>query len=69
MSDAAGVPGRFNLPDYRGATLIADYGHNPDAIAALVSAIESMPAKRAVRSRRAIHVKAQCFNTSALHSV
>ena len=29
-------PGRFNLFDYRGATLIADYGHNPDAILALV---------------------------------
>ena len=32
--------GRFNLFDYRGATLIADYGHNPDAIQALVNAID-----------------------------
>jgi cyanophycin synthetase len=32
--------------DYKGATLIADYGHNPDAILALVQAVESMPAKR-----------------------
>jgi cyanophycin synthetase len=40
------APGRFNVFDYRGATVIADYGHNPDAIAALVSAVESMPAKR-----------------------
>jgi folylpolyglutamate synthase/dihydropteroate synthase len=39
-------PGRFNLLSYRGATLIADYGHNPDAINALVSAIDNMPAKR-----------------------
>jgi cyanophycin synthetase len=46
VSDAATVPGRFNLFDYRGATLIADYGHNPDAIQALVKAIEHMPAKR-----------------------
>ena len=28
------------------STLIADYGHNPDAIEALVKAIENMPAKR-----------------------
>ena len=32
--------------DYRGATVIADYGHNPDAIAALVAGVENMPAKR-----------------------
>ena len=38
--------GRFNLFSYRGATVIADYGHNADAIAALVRAVESMPAKR-----------------------
>ena len=46
VNDAETAPGRFNLFDYRGATLIADYGHNPDAINALVQAIESMPAKR-----------------------
>jgi cyanophycin synthetase len=46
ISDAATAPGRFNLFDYRGATLIADYGHNPDAIQALVKAIEHMPSKR-----------------------
>src|SRR5450830_351349 len=40
------APGRFNVFDYKGATLIADYGHNPDAILALVQAVESMPAKR-----------------------
>lgn len=45
-SDAASAPGRFNVFDYRGATLIADYGHNPDAIAALAKAIEAIPAKR-----------------------
>ena len=38
--------GRFNVYDYKGATLVADYGHNPDAILALVSAIENMPAKK-----------------------
>ena len=48
INDAATAPGRFNVYDYRGATLIADYGHNPDAILALVSAIENMPAKRRI---------------------
>ncbi len=46
VNDAATAPGRFNLFDYRGATVIADYGHNPDAIIALVAAIDAMPAKR-----------------------
>jgi len=49
ISDVQGVPGRFNVFDYKGATLIADYGHNPDAIQALVQAVDNMPAhKRAV---------------------
>ena len=43
VTDAESAPGRFNLFNYRGATLIADYGHNPDAIQALVSAVDSMP--------------------------
>ncbi|WP_119153025.1 cyanophycin synthetase [Caldimonas tepidiphila] len=45
-SESDNAPGRFNVFDYRGSTLIADYGHNPDAIAALVKAVETMPAKR-----------------------
>jgi cyanophycin synthetase len=45
-SDAGGAPGRFNVMDYRGATLIADYGHNPDAMRALVGAVQAMPAKK-----------------------
>jgi cyanophycin synthetase len=44
VNDAQSAPGRFNLFNYRGATLIADYGHNPDAIQALVNAINNMPA-------------------------
>jgi cyanophycin synthetase len=48
ISDIQGVPGRFNVFDYRGATLIADYGHNPDAIQALVNAVENMPANKRV---------------------
>lgn len=46
IGDVSTAPGRFNLFDYRGATLIADYGHNPDAIQALVAAIADMPARR-----------------------
>ncbi len=46
VNDAATAPGRFNVFDYRGATLIADYGHNPDAMLALVKAVENMPARR-----------------------
>ncbi len=46
VSDAATAPGRFNVFDYRGATLIADYGHNPDAMLALVGAVEAMPANK-----------------------
>ena len=46
VNDAQTAPGRFNVFDYRGATLIADYGHNPDAIQALVDGIANMPAKR-----------------------
>jgi len=40
------VPGRFNVMDYRGATVIADYGHNADAMRALVAAVEAMPANK-----------------------
>jgi cyanophycin synthetase len=46
VGESDNAPGRFNVFDYRGATVIADYGHNPDAIAALVNAVESMPAQR-----------------------
>ena len=45
-NDSDNAPGRFNVFHYRGATLIADYGHNPDAILALVRAVETMPATR-----------------------
>ena len=29
VNDSDNAPGRFNIMDYRGATVIADYGHNP----------------------------------------
>ena len=45
-NDSANAPGRFNVMDYRGATIIADYGHNPDAIRALVQAVDAMPGNK-----------------------
>lgn len=47
-SDSRTVPGRFNVFSYRGATVIADYGHNPDAIRALSQATLAMPASRRI---------------------
>lgn len=46
ISDAHSAPGRFNLFTFNDATVIADYGHNPDAIAALVAAVENMRSQR-----------------------
>ncbi len=44
VNDADNAPGRFNVMDFRGATVIADYGHNPDAMRALVAAVDAMAA-------------------------
>jgi cyanophycin synthetase len=45
-NDADNAPGRFNVMTYKGATVIADYGHNPDAMRALVAAVDALPAQR-----------------------
>ena len=45
-NDNDNAAGRFNMFKFRGATVIADYGHNPDAMAALVQAVEALPATR-----------------------
>ncbi len=45
-NDAHNAQGRFNFFKYRGATVIADYGHNPDAMIALVQAVQGMAANR-----------------------
>ncbi len=37
------TPGRFNLVETHGLTVIVDYGHNPSAVAALVEAIDGFP--------------------------
>ena len=41
------VPGRFNVLSHKGSTLILDYGHNADALVALVEAIGKMPHQKA----------------------
>ncbi len=45
VSTTESAPGRFNIFKHNGATVIADYGHNPDAIRALVSATNAIEAK------------------------
>ena len=45
-NDADNAPGRFNVMDYRGATVIADYGHNADAMRALVAAVAALPGNK-----------------------
>ncbi len=42
-NDAKNAPGRFNLMHYRDSTIVADYGHNPHAMRALVSAFDALP--------------------------
>ena len=49
MPDMRISPGRFNLLDINGATVIVDYGHNPHAVRAVVQAVSSFPhARRSV---------------------
>jgi cyanophycin synthetase len=40
------VPGRFNLLEIAGATVVVDYGHNVSALVALIEAIEQFPHER-----------------------
>ncbi|MDZ4852687.1 MAG: cyanophycin synthetase [Pirellulaceae bacterium] len=40
------VPGRFNLVELNGATIIVDYGHNPSSLQAIVQAISHFPHAR-----------------------
>jgi cyanophycin synthetase len=46
VSDAQSVPGRFNVFDYKQAKVIVDFGHNADAVKAIVEAIHIFPANR-----------------------
>jgi cyanophycin synthetase len=42
------VPGRFNLFEVNGATVIVDYGHNVSSLACLLEALEQFPHARRV---------------------
>lgn len=48
-NDVKGAPARFNLMHYRGATVVADYGHNPHAMRALVAAFDAMPSAEGMK--------------------
>lgn len=37
------VPGRFNLLEIHGATVVVDYGHNPSSLLAIAEALEQFP--------------------------
>jgi cyanophycin synthetase len=37
------VPGRFNLLEFHGATVIADYGHNASSLLAIIDALSQFP--------------------------
>jgi len=45
-ADLEKVPGRFNLLEVGGATVIVDYGHNVSALVALIEALEQFPHAR-----------------------
>ena len=45
-SDAEQVPGRFNVLEHAGATVIVDYAHNPSALEALAKALDAFPPGR-----------------------
>jgi len=45
-ADTEKAPARFNVLEIRGATVVVDYGHNADALRALVRALEPFPHQR-----------------------
>ena len=46
VNDAKKTPARFNVFSFAGATVIVDYGHNADALIALIEAISRFPHDR-----------------------
>jgi len=45
-ADAEKVPGRFNVLEIEGATVVVDYGHNAHSLTAVIQALEQFPHKR-----------------------
>ncbi len=46
VNNATKTPARFNMFEFGGATVIVDYGHNADALVALIDAISRFPHDR-----------------------
>ena len=46
VNDPQKVPARFNVVQFRGSTVVIDYGHNAAAISALCDAFDKMPHER-----------------------
>jgi cyanophycin synthetase len=46
VSDCQKAPGRFNLLDVGGATVVLDYGHNTSSLAALIETFGQLPHRR-----------------------
>lgn len=42
------APGRFNVLNFRGATIVLDYGHNTSALRALIDGLNHFPCERRV---------------------
>lgn len=42
------APGRFNLLEINGATVVVDYGHNPSALSAMLDALSHFPQERRI---------------------
>jgi cyanophycin synthetase len=47
-SGASGSPGRFNLLEMNGATVVVDYGHNLGALEQMCGVVERLPAGRRI---------------------
>jgi cyanophycin synthetase len=45
-ADMRTLPGRFNLLEIKGATVIMDYGHNVPSLVAMIEAIQQLPQRR-----------------------
>ncbi len=48
QTDAATVPGRFNVGEYAGVEVVLDYAHNPGALEALGAAVQALAPRRTI---------------------
>lgn len=46
VNNVHNLPGRFNLLEVRGATVLVDYGHNPSSLAAVIESLDAFPHER-----------------------